>query len=388
MFAWLDGFQRRRRWAAMTVAVLYKFVDDQGYYLAALLSYYGFLSLFPLLLLLVTGLGFLLQSNAALQQEIVHSTVTEFPVIGQQIITNVHTLHGSVAAVVIGGVISVFGGLSVANVGQTVMNKLWAVPRVRRPNPLVMYLRSVLLLLTLGIGVLLTTALSWLTTAATGMVPSMIDVPARIGAVAAGVALNMGLFLLGFRVLTARRVTMKQLRAGALAAAVAWQALQEAGTYLVGHELRGTSASYGLFGIVLGLMAWLYLGSLIVVICAEINPVRANHLWPRSLLVPFDAKAPLTRADERAYASYATTEQLADGERIAVRFRRPDMESEKSNSTEIEEQKTEAAEKAGQKPADEPRKTGAGPEAVVPQQQSGPAPGEARGDAGSLPGVR
>jgi membrane protein len=319
MLAWLDEYQRQHRWAAVTLAVVYKFIDDQGYYLAALLAYYAFLSLFPLLLLLVTCLGFVLQNNPGAQQEIVHSAVTEFPIIGQQIVTNVHSLHGSVAAVVIGAVVSLFGGLGVANVGQTVMNKLWAVPRVARPNILVAYLRSLLLLLTLGLGVLLTTALSWLTTAATGLVP-WLGVGSRIGATALAVVVNLGLFLLAFRVLTARRVTVRQLRAGALAAAVAWQIVQEAGTFLLGHELRGTSASYGLFGIVLGLMAWLYLGSLIVVICAELNPVRVYRLWPRSLLAPFTGDAQLTRADEKAYASYAATEQLVNHETIAVRF--------------------------------------------------------------------
>jgi YihY family inner membrane protein len=315
----LDEFQRRHKIIALIVAVMYKFIDDQGYYLAALLAYYGFLSLFPLLLLLVTSLGFVLQGSPAAQQYILHSALTDFPVIGQQLLTNVHSLHGSVGAIIAGGLISIFSGLGVANVGQTAMNRMWAVPRVARPDIFRVYARSALVILILGLGVLLTTALSGLTTVATDLLPGL-GIGARLGATALSVVVNVGLFLIGFRVLTARPVSFRQLRPGAIAAAIGWQILQVVGTYLVEHELRGASASYGFFGIVLGLMLWLYLGALVVVLCAEINPVRANKLWPRSLLAPFTATAGLTRADERAYASYAATEQHTSDELIDVRF--------------------------------------------------------------------
>lgn len=320
MFERLDRFQRRHEWAALSVGVIYKFVDDQGYYLAALLAYYGFLSLFPLLLLLVSILGFVLQGNQVAQQQILHSTLTEFPIIGQQIATNVRSLHGSVTAVVVGAAITLFGALSVAMVGQTVMNKLWAVPRVARPSLPIAYARSLLLLCTLGLGVLLTTALSGLTTVATDFAPGL-GIGTRIGATALSVAVNVGLFLLGFRVLTARRVSLRQLCTGAVAAAVAWQLLQVIGTYLVGRELHGIGASYGVFGVVLGLMAWLYLGAVVVVLCAEINPVRDGNLYPRSLLAPFTTKASLTGADQRAYASYAVAEQLVRHQSIDVEFK-------------------------------------------------------------------
>src|SRR5579875_206352 len=68
-----DRLQRRHRWAGLPLAVLYKFVDDQGSYLAALLTYYGFLSLFPLLLLAVTVLGFVLHGNPHLQHQLLNS---------------------------------------------------------------------------------------------------------------------------------------------------------------------------------------------------------------------------------------------------------------------------------------------------------------------------
>ncbi|HEY4019331.1 MAG TPA: YihY/virulence factor BrkB family protein [Pseudonocardiaceae bacterium] len=305
----------------MPVAVLYKFIDDQGYYLAALLTYYAAVSLFPLLLLLVTGLGFALQHNPGLQQQVLHSAVIDVPVIGQQLATNVHSLHGTVAGVAIGAVGALWGGLSVAGAAQTVMNKLWAIPRVRRPNIGAFYARSLLLLVVLGIGVLLTTGLTALTTLEADIGGDRAPL-VRIGATILAAAVNMLLFLLGFRVLTAREFTLRQLRAGVVAAALTWQGLQEIGAYLVDHELRGASATYGLFGIVLGLLTWLYLAMTAIILCAEINTVLVLRLWPRSLLTPFTTSARLTAADHRAYTAYATTEQHAEQERIRVRFLR------------------------------------------------------------------
>jgi virulence factor BrkB len=77
----------------------------------------------------------------------------------------------------------------------------------------------------------------------------------------AAAAVNVGLFLLVFRVLTPRQIPTRQLVAGALVAGVAWQVLQAVGGYLVGQYLRHTSQVYGVFAIVLGLLFWLYLGA-------------------------------------------------------------------------------------------------------------------------------
>ncbi|MGA8926223.1 MAG: YhjD/YihY/BrkB family envelope integrity protein, partial [Solirubrobacterales bacterium] len=90
-----DAYQRRHRWLGFPIAVVYKFGDDQGPYLTALITYYGFLSLFPLLLLLVTILGFVLQGDPHLQDKVVNSTLAELPIIGSQLRENVRSLKGS-----------------------------------------------------------------------------------------------------------------------------------------------------------------------------------------------------------------------------------------------------------------------------------------------------
>jgi membrane protein len=325
----LDDYQQRHPWMGIPLAVVYKFIDDQGTYLAALITYYGFVSLFPLLLLLVTILGFGLRGDPALQQQILHSALRDFPIIGDQIGQNIHSLDGNTTAVVIGIIGSLYGGLGVTQAGQHALDTVWAVPRAARPDTLRASLRGLLMLLLLGTGVLATTALSALTTGAEAY-GATVGVGLRITATLLAVMINGGLFLAAFRILTTRHVALGQIRTGAILAAIAWQLLQEAGTYYLAHELKGASATYGLFGIVLGLLAWIYIAALIVVFCAELNVVRAKRLWPRSLLTPFIDDVDLTRADKSAYTSYAQAEQHKASQTIYVDFASPSPPAEKS----------------------------------------------------------
>src|SRR3954468_22107854 len=162
--ATLDRYQRRHRRLGFPIAVIYKFADDQGPYLTALITYYGFLSIFPLLLLLVTILGFVLSGDPALQDRLVDSTVAELPIIGAQLRENVNSLHGSGLGLVVGILGTLYGTLGVAGAVQNAFNRAWAVPRNERPNPFALRLRGLLLLLVMGAGVVMTTALSGLTT--------------------------------------------------------------------------------------------------------------------------------------------------------------------------------------------------------------------------------
>jgi membrane protein len=127
MMAWLDGFQRRHPAVGFLVAVIYKYVDDQGGYLAALITYYAFVSLFPALLLLTTVLGVVLVGHPELQQQVVHSAVAQFPVIGDQL-GRPQGLSGGPIGVTIGIVVAVYGGLGVGQAVQNGMDTLWAVP--------------------------------------------------------------------------------------------------------------------------------------------------------------------------------------------------------------------------------------------------------------------
>jgi membrane protein len=322
----LDAFQRRHPAVGLPLAVIYKFFDDQGTYLAAQMTYYGFLSLFPLLLLLVSGLGAALHGDVQLQHAVLHSALSQFPVIGGQIGQDIHSFHGSAVAVAVGVLGSLYGGLGIAQAAQNALSKIWAIPRHSRPDPLRSRLRSLLLLLVLGTGTLATTGLTAVTTqvrslgSVGGSGGLVFGFGERLAGFALSLALDVALLLLAYRILTDRRVALRHLLLPSVVGAAAWQLLQWLGTYYVVHKLQGSTATYGLFGIVLGLIAWIYLGCLIFLLVAELAAVRVRRLWPRSLLTPFTDRVQLTVADREAYASYATTESFKSFERIDVSF--------------------------------------------------------------------
>jgi YihY family inner membrane protein len=210
---------------------------------------------------------------------------------------------------------------------QNAFNRAWAVPHHRRPNPFIARLRSLLMLFVLGAGVLVTTILAGLTTGADAYGADVGDV-LRMGAIVLAVIANIGLFTVAFRVLTASEVATRDLLVGAAVAGIGWQLVQILGTYFVTHYLKGTQEAYGVFGLVLGLMAWIYLLAMVTVLATEINVVASRRLWPRALLTPFTDSVELTGADERAYTGYAGTEQRKGFEVIDVGFEKPSIEKD------------------------------------------------------------
>ncbi|MEU6098467.1 YihY/virulence factor BrkB family protein [Streptomyces sp. NPDC047079] len=322
VLARLDGYQRRHRWAGFPLAVAYKFFDDQAAYLTALLTYYGFVSLFPLLLFLVALLGTILSGNPPLQQAVLNSALSEFPVIGDQLGHNIHSFHGSGVALGVGIAGSLYGALGISQAAQLALNKIFAVPRHARPDPLRSRLKGLKFLSLLALGLCVTTALSAGESQAS-VFGARLAIGVRVAAAATAVALNAGLLMASYRILTRRRLPVRLMYAPALAGACAWQVIQWGGSYYVGHVLRGTTATYGLFGIVLGLIAWLYLGALVYIGTAEVCAVRCLRLWPRSLLSPFTDRVHLSPGDLRAYRTYATTESFKGFEKISVHFDQP-----------------------------------------------------------------
>jgi membrane protein len=310
----IDSFQRRHRWAAVPVAVGYKFIDDEGVYLAAVLSYYGFVSMFPLLLIAVTILGFALRDDPAAQQAVLTSALRNVPVVGDQIRENVSSLDGSVTALGVGLLVALYGALGVTHAAQYTLNRVWAVPKAERRSIQSAYGRGLLLIVLVGMGVLLSatatmaaeiTGLGWL---------------ARVGGVAFGAALNIGLFLLTYRLLVVRPLPVRRVWVGAVMAGVTWQSIVSIGTHLIATWLQGASASYGFFGIVLGLLAWIYIAASVFVVCSEIDAVLVQRLYPRSLFSIYPDDRATTAADRRAYASYARTERQKDYQTVDVSF--------------------------------------------------------------------
>jgi len=297
----VDRWQQRRRWLSFGVAAWKKFGDDQAGNLAALIAYYAFASIFPLLLVLVTVLDIVLSHDPALRERVLSSALASYPVIGDQLKQNVHALDQTGAALVIGLILTFLGALGVAAAAQNALNSAWEVPFSARPGFPWSMLRSVSLILVGGLGQIVTVTLSGIA-GGTGHVIS--GVGAHIATVAVSLLLNIGVFWAGFRLATAPSVATRDLRLGAFIAAPAWQVLQLIGGYVIAHQLARSSSLYGAFGIVLGVLAWLYLQAQITLYAVEMNVTAVRKLWPRSLFPP-----PLTEQDLTAYRLYAQAEQ-------------------------------------------------------------------------------
>ena len=314
----LDRLQRRHPVAGFPIAVVYKYVDDSGPYLAALITYYAFVSLFPLLLLGSTILGNVLAGDPELQQRLIDSALRQLPVVGEQL-GRPQELSGGLLGVLVGVLGALYGGLGVAQALQHAMNTAWAVPRNDRPNPFLARGRSLLLLATAGMAVLATTALS-----AVGVTqPGPIGAVLQVLLLAASVGVNAVVFLFAFRLATSRHLTVRQVAPGALIAAVLWQLLQTFGVTYVGHVMDTASATNGVFALVLGLLAFLYLTSVVVVLCVEVNVVRVDRLYPRALLTPFTDHVDLTAGDERSYTGLAKAQRSKGFQEVDVTFDPP-----------------------------------------------------------------
>lgn len=313
-----DALQRRHPQAGFPLAVIYKYTDDAGGNLAALITYYAFLSLFPLLLLLSTILGFVLSDNPGLQRDVLDSALGQFPVVGQDL-AQPGRIGGGTVGLVVGVLGSLYGGLGVAQAMQNAMNTAWNVPRNSRPNPFKGRLLSLALIGTIGLAVFATTALTAIANGA-GSLADQLGIAFQIGVIAATVALNALIFATAFRIATARELRLRDVAPGAITAAVAWQLLQTFGAAYVGNVSDSDSATNGAFGVVLGLIAFLYLASTLIVLCVEINVVRLDHLYPRALLTPFTDAVDLTQGDESAYTAQAEAQRAKGFQEVDVTF--------------------------------------------------------------------
>lgn len=306
-----DRFQQRHPWLGFVLAVRQKYSDDQGGYLAASLSYYGFFSIFPLLLVAATVLGFVLRGHPALQRSILHSALAQFPLVGDQL--QAGSLRGSMLALVVGLALALWSGMGVFLAAESAMDTLWGIPFRRRPDFLRARLRALGLLLVLGGGVLGATVLS-----SAGTFGASYGVAWKIGAIALSTALDVGLAWLALRLLTAKDVSWHVLRGGAIAAGVAWQALQAVGGWYVGHELKSASTFYGTFAGVIALLSFIYLSAHVLLLAAEGNVVATRKLWPRSFSVIVEE--PATPGDKRALEQRAKVEERRSDERVHVAF--------------------------------------------------------------------
>ncbi|MGH1561777.1 YihY/virulence factor BrkB family protein [Mumia sp. DW29H23] len=317
----IDRYQRAHPFVGFPIAVTYKFFDDSSNYIAAAVTYYAFVAIFPLMLIGSSILGFFLQNDEALREQLLDTAIGSFPIISDQI-ESTEGLHGSATAVVFGALVAVYGVLGLGQSSQYAMNVAWAVPRNSRPNPFLGRGRSLLMLGFAGFALLTIAGLTgFLSTN-----PWFSDEHRWAGWLARGGTLILsGLaFTVLFLLASARKHSFRAAAPGAFAVAILWQGLQLAGTAYVQHVIARSSNLNQIFAVVLGMMGLIYIGAVMAMIGVQINVVRTKRLYPRALLTPFTDNVNLTKADQRAYSDYAKAQRHKGFESIRVMFGRPE----------------------------------------------------------------
>jgi membrane protein len=307
----LDGWQQRSPAIGIPVAVIKKFLDDGADALGVQVAYWGFFSVYALLLVFASILGFVFQSNPALQRELLDSTLQRMPVIGPQISGEIGTLTGSGVALALGLAGALWTGLGVTLAIGNALDRIWAVPHAQRPGFLSSRLRGLLVLASFGsINVLATAAVGLVTAGGLGTTVT------QVLSLIASAIIDFVLFAASFRLLTAAAVTARQVLPGALLATSCWLALQALGGIYVTQVLAGSSQTYGGFAAVVGLLSWLLIASELILIAAELNVVLARRLWPRSLI------GELLEPDKDALRDAAHAAQRDPRQHITVKFER------------------------------------------------------------------
>jgi membrane protein len=298
---------------ALPVAVVRKFIDDRAGRLAAVIAYYGFVSVFPLLLVFVSVLGIVLRGNADLQRRLLESALATFPIVGTQIGQSVHGATGSPAGIAVGLGLAFWSGLAVVVATQDALNDVWDVSVDARPSLVQRAVRGTLMLVSFGVVLGVSSVL-----VAAGSRGGWLSPALKALSLGGSLVLNVALFAVIYAVLTAAAVRVRTHLPGAIVAGVAWTVLLTIGSWFVDRRIRGATGAYGVFAVVLGLLVWIHLGAQVLLAGAEVNVVRARRLWPRSFIDP-----PALSADRRSRWARSKERHRGPDEVLDVRTSEP-----------------------------------------------------------------
>lgn len=276
-----------------------------------MLTYYGFLSLFPLLLVATSVLQIFLHSHPNIRHDVVHTATKYFPVLGDQLQSNVHTLRGAGVALAVGIVLTLWGAKGVADVFQSTMNHIWGIPRYRRPGFPKGPLKSLGIMVLGGIGFIAAAALSGYAAS----LDRLFVFRVLSALISAGILFGVFWLLYKWGLANSSHVGRRAFVISSATAAIGMEILQVAGGYVVTHQLHHLKQLYGTFAATLGLLFWIYLQARVVLYAAEAGVVSRKELWPRSLV-----QENLTDADRRAYRRQAKKEKFVPPEDINVDF--------------------------------------------------------------------
>ena len=303
-----DDFQQKHKVLAVAVATFRKFTEDQSTNLASMIAFWAFFSIFPLFLVLVTLLGFFLPSST--KSDVLNNVSQMFPLINP---SSVGTLGGSWWGLIVGVVTALWSGTGVVRTVQTAFNSVWEVPMKNRPKLVEQMGRSIAVLATLGLGILVSTLISgFVTGTANGL---DLGWAAQVGGYLIAMALDVGLFLAAYRILTDADVSVRDVLPGALLAGITFFILQQLSSFIISNRLQSAGSTYGTFATVITILWWFYLQGIVSMLGAQLNVVLKQGLYPRGLVGPPD-----TAADHRAYDAYAKERTFHDNEVVDADF--------------------------------------------------------------------
>ncbi|MGZ4674259.1 MAG: YihY/virulence factor BrkB family protein [Ilumatobacteraceae bacterium] len=244
---------------------------------ATLISHFGFLSVFPLLLVFTTVLGFVLQSHEGLRTRIINSAMAQVPLIGEQLARDPTKLRGNAVVLILGLLASMWGGMKAFVAVHGALDDIAEVPLDDRANLFVTRLRALLGMLYIG-GAQIGTAVLASLAGVTG-----VAVISKVLLLIGTIAINAGILALSYRWLRTDKPEWRTLVPGSIVGGVLFAALQLVGVAIVGREIAKASFVYGTFASVIGLLFWLSLHSIIALGGAELNGALMSDAPPDSL---------------------------------------------------------------------------------------------------------
>lgn len=304
----VDDAQRRSTPVAVAVATFKKFSEDRSANLAAMIAFWGFFSIFPLFIVLVTCLAWFLPASD--KASVLGHVAKMLPLLDPSTVSG---LSGSWWILILGLLTALWSGTAAVRTLQFAFDSVWEVPYHERSGLVQQTVRSLWVLATIGLGLVVTTLLSSLiASSASGI---SLGALGRVAGYVLAVLLNIGIFVAAFRLLTPRVESVRDVLPGALLSGLAFFVLQQLSALIVSHYLQNAQSTYGHFATVITILWWFYIQSLITLLGAQLNVVLKNDFYPRSL-----ADAPSTAADRRVLEAYAAERTYHPAQRVASRI--------------------------------------------------------------------
>lgn len=277
-FQKFDLIQSKHPVLAFPIAVIKKYGDDQAGNQAALLTYYGFLALFPLLLVATTILQILAFNNLHFQTDVVNALTGNSSTLGNQLTTHIQSLHRNGLALLVGLLFLLYGARGVASVFRNGSNQVWGITRSHMlgfPNSII---KDITTIVFGGLGLFVAAGI-------TGTVTTYGNSPFwwLLSYIADAIVLYL-VFNVLFNLVLVGKIATKEIHLASLFTAIGLVTMQILGAYILGRVLKNLDALYSTFAVSLGLLFWIYLQSQIVYYSMEIALVKSRKLWPIKII--------------------------------------------------------------------------------------------------------